>query len=169
MNPDIPYEKHLIEVTMTDSLENLLEKLMENEMELGRLYHLFAEIFPVDSEFWMQISREEQVHADWLLKLQGMAQKEDLRKGSSTLTLQAIDTALTYMRSVSEKCKNGELSRKSAFAIALDIENSLLEKQFFTVVDLSSPPYQEVQKALIRETQEHRKKIVSALNAFKTI
>ena len=148
---------------MNDSLDQLLEKLSENEIAIGRLYRQFSETFTEDAEFWKQMSVQEQAHSEWIGQLREFVRVERIGTGLNRLHCQAISTSIHYINSVMEKCRQGEIAKLKAYAIAYDIENSLLEKKFITAYELGSASSREIQSKLIRETENHRKKIGGAL------
>ncbi len=140
---------------------------MENEKAISKLYHEFSKCFVEDRDFWAQLSKEEQEHAIWIKKLLEYVKKGDVKRGTTTLKTQAVETVTRYIDSICEKCMRGEISKVNAYTIALDLENSLLEKKFFSVFLLDVPAHKEVHDGLIRETEKHRGKISTALNKIK--
>ncbi len=145
----------------------LIEKLMANEIAVGRLYYEFSVCFIEDNDFWLQLSKEEQKHSIWIKELLELVRNGEVKRGTTNLKTQAVETAIKYVDSVREKCRMSKISRLNAYAIAFDLENSLLEKNFFSVFSLDSPAFKEVHDALIRETEKHRKTIGEALNTIK--
>ena len=153
---------------MINSFELLLEKLMESEIALSRLYHHFSVCFPEAAYFWKQLAGEEEEHSKWMGEGLEMLRKGQIRRGTTTLTSQAVDIVIKHVDSVCEKCRRGEISILSAYAIAYDLENSLLEKNFFSVFALDVPPHKEVRDKLLHATQAHRKRIGEALNTIRS-
>lgn len=49
-----------------DDLMELLERSIELEKAVGRVYRLFSRLFPDDAEFWEKIAGEEDNHASLL-------------------------------------------------------------------------------------------------------
>ncbi len=153
---------------MTYSYDLLVEKLIENENAIGRLYHQFSLTFVEENQFWSQLSQEEQKHSKWIKDLLEYVKKGEVKRGTTTLKIQAVETAIKYVDSVCEKCRNGKISKLNAYAIAYDLENSLLEKKFFSMFLLDVPIHKEVHDRLIYETEKHRKWVGDALNAMKS-
>ncbi len=153
---------------MNNSFEFLLEKLMETEIAMSKLYHHFSVRFPGAADFWKQMSGEEEEHSEWIGEALEMLRKGEMRRGSATLTSQAADTLIKHVDSICKRCSKGEISILSAYAIAYDLENSLLEKKFFSVFALDLPPHKEVRDKLVLATQAHRKRIGEALNMIRS-
>ncbi|HPR50834.1 MAG TPA: hypothetical protein PLU81_03555 [Deltaproteobacteria bacterium] len=153
---------------MNDSFDQLIEKLMANETAISGLYRQFAETFPQDADFWKSISQEELMHASWIEKLRDVEQKGEIGQGTTTIRVTAIESSIKYIDSLTEKCRRGEIERVNAFALAYDIENSLLEKKFLSVFAFGSGTYKGLSDKLVDETKQHIEKISAALASIKS-
>ncbi len=152
---------------MSNPLNEVIQKLMENEMAISRLYEQFGSTFPEDSEFWNEISREELLHFNWLKQLADFVEKEKIGTRPTSLQSRAAAASASYVDSVREKCRRGELTREKAYALAYDLENSLLEKNFFSIFEFASTPYRKIQNEMTRETRKHREKIEEVLKKIR--
>jgi hypothetical protein len=152
---------------MSELIQELVNRLMENEMAIGRLYEQFGETFSEDEKFWKEISREELLHFNWLKQLGDFVKKEKIGTRPTSLRSQPVSTSINYINSLIEKCRKGELTREKAYALAYDIENSLLEKHFFSIFEFASTPYRKIQSEMSRETRDHRDKIGEALKKIR--
>jgi hypothetical protein len=153
---------------MGSSLDQILERLKENELAVSRLYSQFSQSFAEDADFWSELSQQERQHAGWIERLREMAHRQEIRTGNTVVSPQAVDHAITYADAVCEKCRRGELTRLSAYAIAYEIENSLVEKRFFSLFASAPSPYEEILNQLFRETEGHRQKIGEALKRTRS-
>lgn len=153
---------------MNDPFDELIEKLMANETAISRLYRQFAETFPHDADFWNSISQEELMHASWIEKLRDLVQEGEIGQGTTTIRGTAIESSIKYIDSLTEKCRRGEIERVNAFALAYDIENSLLEKKFLSVFAFGSGTYKSLSEKLENETKQHIEKISEALASIKS-
>lgn len=157
-----------VEALMGSSLDQVLEKLKENEIAVSRLYSQFSQSFPEDADFWNQLSQQERQHAGWIERLRDMVSSQDIRPATTVLSPLVVGNAITYADTVREKCRIGDLTRLSAYAIAFEIENSLIEKSFFSLFASASSPHKEILKQLLLETEGHRQKIGEALKAMRS-
>ena len=111
-----------------------LELLIENELVVARLYEAYAKRTEGKGEFWMKLSEEEVLHAEWISKLKeeieegGIVFKEDrIQKDEVRESIQetqvevdrVLNTGISY------------LSHKEELKIALKKESGMLEKKFF--------------------------------------
>jgi predicted metallopeptidase len=62
----------------------------------------------------------------------------------TSLTQPAVTASIDFINSVRIKCEQGGLSQVKAYALAFDIENSLIEKRFFSVFALEKPEVLEI-------------------------
>jgi hypothetical protein len=154
---------------MGNSLQELVVKLMENEMAISRLYEQFGETFSEDGKFWAELAREELLHFRWLKQLKDFVDKKKIGTRPTSLRTQAVTTFIGNINSLREKCRNGELSRERAFSLAHELESSLLEKSFFTVFEFAATPYRRLQNEMTRETRSHREKIDGALQKIRAL
>jgi len=141
---------------------------MANETAISRLYRQFAETFPEDADFWNTISQEELMHASWIEKLRDVAREGEIGSGPTTIRVTAIDNSIKYIDSLAGKCRRGEIQRVNAYALAYDIENSLLEKKFLSVFAFGSGTYKSLSDKLIDETKQHIEKIGETLKAIRS-
>lgn len=146
---------------------NSLELLIQHERAIGRLYALFAEVFPEHREFWEQVRDEEQRHADCL---QGLSSKESLKQWFATnsqFKRLSIRGSLEYLARQMERIKMGPISLLEALSIAGDLEEALIEKQFISLNVSGPEEIKSVMKTLVSDTQRHRRMIAEKLNVHK--
>ncbi|MGE5361013.1 MAG: hypothetical protein ACM3NQ_18500 [Bacteroidales bacterium] len=145
---------------MTETLETVAAKLVENERGIGQLYELFAAAFPDDAPLWSALGQEEQQHAEWIRQAVEAMPADTRQQPVPAIRSQAIGSMMAYVASVRERCRRKELSRLNAFALARDIENSLLEGR---LLESLKTPVAGVDKDLLAATAVHRRRIVEAM------
>jgi rubrerythrin len=153
---------------MNEFIELLLQKINENEQAISRLYRQFAQSFPGDAAIWEAIAEDEDRHSGWLDQLLAICKAGKIRAGSGGLRLEAVESMLDYVHSVTENCAEGKLHRENVFAIAFDIENSLLERKFFSALESDSREFRLLSQEIIRETYRHRAEIGKLLEAIRS-
>lgn len=139
--------------------EKIINQMITQERLLSEIYALFAKNFPQYSGFWTELSEEEKRHADLIEKL-GEAEKKGLvffdEGKTKTYTLSAF---IDYLEKQSEKARNKEFGIAAAFSCALDLEQSLIEKEVFTRFDSVKEMNRSVLNKLRNETKNHIEKI----------
>ncbi len=147
--------------------QNSLDLLIRHETAIKQLYERFAEVFPEHRDFWEGMAEEEGRHSE---SLQGLSSKESLKKWfmtDSQFTRLAIQGSIEYIARQIERVNKAGISLLEALAIANDIEEALIEKQFIRL-NISGPEeIKGVMRVLVADTQRHRKVMAEKLNIHK--
>ena len=142
--------------------------LSEHEEAIGRLYAEYAGIFQEDEAFWMQFSKEEFLHAEWIRSLQVLNEKEEVLF-TGRFNEAALQTSLKYIHNQIEKAREGSVTRIEALSISLSLENSLIEKKFFDAFAGDSAEVQRIRLLLVETTKKHRAAMQEAWSKNRTI
>ena len=108
---------------MSDPLEALLEEAIRHELTVSLLYFEFCQAFPDDSDFWWELSVEENGHAGLLeagRKLFGSEFGEEILPARVEYLTEANRT----LENLLDQMKQQPLSREAACRIALEIETT---------------------------------------------
>jgi hypothetical protein len=152
---------------LTETELDSLELLIRHELAIKRLYELFAALFPRFGDFWQKIAGEEQQHADLLLRMQS---KEPLKKwflSDSQLKRLAIAGSIQYVETQITRIGKANISLREALSIAKDLEDALIEKQFFKMTGSVPGEISVAMRDIVTESRQHQKRITEALNAEK--
>lgn len=133
----------------------LLKTLQEHEVLLGRLYRTFAGMFAMKADFWTGLANEESEHAGCIKAL-----RDQLKADPDIVIMErfAVDTihhSMDYIRGEIERAERGDFTLVSALSMAMKLEEALIEKEFFTVLNGDSEQTRAVMTLLARETQKH--------------
>ena len=142
--------------------------LSEHEDAIGRLYAEYARIFQDDEAFWMQFSKEESLHAEWIRSLQELYEKGDVIH-TGRFNEAALQTSLKYIHNQIGKAREGRVTRAEALSISLSLENSLIEKKFFDAFAGDSAEVQRIRLMLVEATKKHRAAMQEAWSKNRTI
>jgi rubrerythrin len=141
--------------------QKILGLLATQEETIGKLYHVYQGLF-ADQELWIRLIKDESNHAAWL---RALAQEEKAIFDKERFSADAVQTMTDYINRVIGEPKDYPLLK--ALGISYDIENSLLEKNFFEVYRTDSAELQRVFNNLANETKIHRTMVKEALDAAK--
>jgi hypothetical protein len=144
--------------------ERLLELLVEQEERLAELYRIYAAKFPDRQEFWTELSGEEQQHAQWITSLLNSAKKGVLHFDEGRINIHTLNTFVKGIQSTIHKVRDTETSELSAVTYALDMENSLFEKNVFGHFEAVSDKARKILALLRRKTGQHHEKILAEKN-----
>ena len=127
------------------------------------LYRALAARFPEKAELFLGLAEEEVEHAR---KIGGFA--EQVRAGAIKVDPQRFPPAevlesLDRLRERAARLERGDVSIAEALAVAVDLENEILERSYFQVVESDGPELAELLRTLDAETRSHREKLGPAL------
>lgn len=147
-----------------DTNNDLLDMMAAYEEKVSELYQSFAVALPEWQEFWMTIAHEEQLHASWLRGL-----KNRLAIGGGTLSRErfnvaGIRTSMDYLQKLREDVLKKGIVPLRALVLSLDIEGSLLEKEYYTVYKSDLASVQEIFNNLREQTREHSQRMQEKIN-----
>jgi rubrerythrin len=140
-------------------VNELIQDIIRHELNLEKMYKQFAKSHPNHREFWSELASEEAMHAKWIKSLARYTQNGHIGSSDFKLNHQAIRSSISYIEKQTEACKNGKLSLLNAASIALDVEKSMIEKNFFVIFDLTDAQYKRIRAGLEKETSKHRQKL----------
>jgi len=143
--------------------KNILNLLIEHEAEIGKLYAVYADKFQEYKEFWSELSKEEEKHANWIKDLAKMIEDGKVFFDQKRFNLEAISSSLTELKTNILKSKHDDVLLINALSAAYYYEMALIERKFFEVFDTDSAELKNVLFNLSEETIKHQKKIKEAL------
>lgn len=144
-----------------------LEALAQNEEILSKLYSVFQERFPRFKDFWEDLVKDELTHAELVRELIPLLKKGDLFFETDRFNKDAIQEFSKYVAEEIENVSKEKIPLKEALSIALNAEESLIEKGYFEVFEIDSLPVEQTLLNLKLATQEHIKEIEKVLDENK--
>ena len=142
-----PYQKKIVEL------------LIKQELLLSKLYKTFADKFPKHKDFWINISKAEIRHANWIEKLYEVEKKGIVIFDEGKIKTYTMKAFIEHVEKIISRTENNEINPINTFSYALDFEMALIEKNIFTHFDGLNEKAIGVLKALIAETKNHIEKI----------
>ena len=153
-------------MNFTQGQRKLLDMLAKNEEKISALYKIFAEEFPEYRKFWIDLANQEIQHYLWLKGLGDQVADGAIFINENRFPLKAVELFSSYLEEIIKKTKDGKLSFKNAVSIARDIENALVERDFFKIFSGDSPRLKDILSKLEIETREHGVRIQSLFDSI---
>lgn len=147
-----------------ESNNELLEMMALHEEKIAELYQAFAATLPQWRDFWLTIAKEEQGHAGWLRGLKKRLEVEGGLLNRERFNVSGIRTSIDYIQRTRDDVLNKGITPLRALVISLDLEGSLLEKEYFTVYKSDLMSIQEVFVKLQEHTAGHRRRMQDKIN-----
>ncbi len=145
--------------SMIETQRALLLVMISTEERASELYLCYSHQFPEDEAFWLKLSKEETVHANMLSSLDALykqgsyiRQFDPFTKEQALGTRNKIDAQLSHAR---QNC----VTRCEAFATAIGIESSLVERGFFGNVVSDDSTFERISTVMMQHCVQHRESL----------
>jgi hypothetical protein len=144
--------------------KNILNLFEENELNISRLYKLYAKSNPKHKNFWQKLASEEIQHA---LEIRGSYQGQEEVFEENNFSRGTIKYVSDFVRDNIIKAQKEKVDHSKALEIALRIEQSFLEKKCFELFTPNKQKVKEVLEKLNKETEEHVGRLKKELERIK--
>lgn len=146
--------------------EVILGTLKEHELALADLYEVFAETFPECENFWVEMSREEIQHANWLDTLQAGIEESDEGFVVERFPIATIEHSIGYVEQLAARVHQPDFLLINALSTALHLEKALIENKYFEVFEGDSENTKRTLALLAQCTQIHYEKLHKVWQAY---
>lgn len=154
-------------ITLTEDMLKIVEMLADHELALRELYQIYGEKVSSLKDLWLRLAEDEQRHADWLNSLASMVASMDPQAHCCWPRPAAIESSLKYIQVQILRARETEVSPLAALSVAKDLEDALLEKEFFKVGANTCPEVRAVLSRLVIGTEKHYQAVVEALDQVR--
>lgn len=135
--------------------KTILDLMFKQELLLAELYSIFGSKFPTHKGFWDSLVKEEKMHAEWINKLR-QAEKDDLAVfDEGKVKTYALNTFIEHLEKTIDRAKDGDFNMVSATKTTLDLEMSLIEKNYFRHFHFNNSKFEWITDRLENETEAH--------------
>ena len=129
--------------------------LISLELTIAQIYRSFAEQFPRQAAFWYTLVKEEREHADWLIQLKVAVEDGLAGIAANPYDEQTLIATRQHLDAVLARARARGYTAEEAIAIALEIEASILENQFYAVIDEQNQQLHNIYTKLSTDTASH--------------
>jgi hypothetical protein len=138
----------------------------ENELNISKLYALYALNIPQKKDFWERLSEEEVAHA---ASISGNYESGGKEGGiiENKFSRGVIRYVMDFVVEQIEKARNEKISHQEALLTALRIERSMLEKKCFSIFAPASETLKNVLRKMNDETEQHVDILIKELKKIK--
>ena len=142
--------------------KEILEQMAKNEEKLSELYAAYMHKFPTRSEFWRDIAQEEVSHGRWIRTLEMRVEEGGVMFSEKRFNIDALNDFYVFVQQQIARVKENDLPLIAALVVSKEIEESMLEKDFFRVFSGDSPELEILLLALEYSTKKHRDIVLKA-------
>lgn len=141
----------------------IAELLAQNESVLGELYRSYAALLPAQAEAWNGLAEEEELHAAWLRRLLPKLEAGTVTFEPARFKPRAIENSIASVRERLAAAGAKTPTEREALGTALELERSLLENGYFTILEADAEELRRTFEQLTRSTRNHLHYVQSLL------
>ena len=156
-----------MDADFTEYQKKIIELLARHEEAVAQLYRVYAVKFPSQKQFWAVLRDEELEHADWIRKLYSKMEEGLLSFNEERFKIGKLYESLDSVMEFVTEVKSIKISFIEALTNSHEIENSIIESNFFEVYKTDSPSLKKLLNDLDNSTRDHRDRIKQALDKVR--
>lgn len=137
--------------------EQTLELLAHTEETLGVLYQVYARHFAEDESFYAKLAKDEGVHARWVRSLLPRVQSGQVVFLEGRFTPEIYVEFHDYLLRRLREAEAHPPARLDALAIAVDIETTFIERNFYQVFEGTDTDTAHVLRILSHSADAHQR------------
>ncbi len=130
-----------------------------HESAIAELYRAFGRRLPEHQELFDGLADDEVRHARQIARFADRVRDGRVRVDAARFAAESIMASLDDLGGRREEAEEGELSYADALSAAIDIEDSLIERRYFEVLEDDTAELKELLRSLEAETREHRERL----------
>jgi len=154
---------------MPDHMLDALKALVRLELTVGELYKACALRWPEDDQFWLEVAHQETGHAREIERMSSLISKNPAQfVQAKVIKVAAVNTIIAGIEKTTELVRTQHLLKINALTIAIDIENSIMEKQFYEMIKTADPAFLQLCHDIMEQTREHKEHFKKRMAAQRT-
>lgn len=148
-----------------------IELLARCEEQFNALYECYVASFageaPEVTAFWQQLAKDETLHARWVRSLEPRVQRGEIWLRDNRYNPESATLLYAYATQRVREARQAAPSLVAALAIAVDLETTLVEKNFYAVFDTADADAQRALKTLSNSAEEHLRRVKAMWQRYK--
>ncbi|MDD3497936.1 MAG: hypothetical protein PHH24_00315 [Candidatus Moranbacteria bacterium] len=136
----------------------------ENEINISKLYSLYAEKIPEKKDFWKKLADEEIAHAAYINKNIGADGNALIKENKFSRGI--VRYVMDFVQKEIDRAEKKRISHDDALRSALRIERSILEKKCFEIFSPSNTAIEKVFKKMNDETEKHLAILIEEIKSY---
>ena len=146
---------------MNDAQKNdmiaLIDMFIENELLFSEYYSECARLFADRADNFEKLARHEKVHAAIFEKIRQSVAANPDKWSRGDFQINALKIVVEDVREKTAQLKSGKLKKEFVISYAVDMEKSLIEKNFFKALKTGLKEFEVFFEKLQSETAGHQK------------
>ena len=144
-----------------DQLE-LIGLMAANESAVAEIYEACAKLYPQWAKLFKKLVEAEQEHARLITGFSAKIKEGLLQIPFDRLDAEVVMQAFEQVQGLLKQVRQGAMEAEEALAKCAELEETLLEKECFDVMETDSPELKLLLEKLSADTAEHREELRQA-------
>lgn len=144
-----------------DQLE-LIGLMAANESAVGEIYEACAKLYPQWAKLFKKLAETEQEHARSITGFSAKIKEGLLRIPPDRLDANVVMEAFEHVQELLKQVRQGGMEVEEALDTCAELEETLLEKQCFDIMETDSPELKLLLEKLSADTADHREELRQA-------
>jgi len=133
-----------------------------NESAVGEIYEACAKRYPPRAKLFKKLAEAEQEHARSITGFSVKVKEGLARIPPDRLDAGVVMESLDHVQGLLKQVRQGGMEVEEALAKCAELEETLLEKHCFEIVETDSPELKLLLEKLSADTAEHREELRQA-------
>jgi hypothetical protein len=154
---------------MPDTMLEALRTLIRLELAVGELYKACARRWPEEEAMWLEVAHQESAHARTIERMMSLISRNPAQfVPAKTIRTAAINTIIAGIESTMDQVRSGRLVKRNAHAIAVDIENSVMERKLYEMITTTDHEFLQLCQEIMDQTKAHKERFENRIAELKT-
>lgn len=136
------------------SLE-IADMLIKYELLISELYSCCANEFPQLSDFWNRLSKEEIKHAEAIKEILEQVDGRNIVYNPKRFNSRPLEISMQHVSDIIGRLKIGDIDLLGILSLALDIEQSVIESQYYEIFSGRDREFNVRLKQVRNESRQH--------------
>ena len=141
--------------------------LAAHEAAMGDLYRLYAAKLPDSASLFESLATAERDHARALADFADGVKHGLVHIDPQRFTAEAVLNSLDYIKERLAEANSSSVTLAQALSVAHDLEEGLIEKQYYEVAEADCTEMKDLLQRLAQETAAHLAQVNSAWEAAR--
>ena len=141
-----------------DQLE-LIGLMAANELAVGEIYEVCAKLYPSRAKLFKKLAEAEQEHARSITGFSAKIKEGLLRIPPDRLDAGVVMESFEHVQELLKQVRQGGMEVEEALDTCAELEETLLEKHGFDIMETDSPELKLLLEKLSADTAEHREEL----------
>ncbi len=129
--------------------------LAAHEAAMGELYRLYASKLPDSADLFKSLAAAERDHARSLTDLADEVREGVVEIDPQRFSPEAALNSLDFIKQRTAEANSPGISLVKALSVAIDLEEALIEKRYYEVIETDAAEVKRVLQRLCQETAAH--------------